>query len=83
MSKNNTSSNQNAAKATKISFSRKKYIFVKLDEYYMMRIGRKGSGAYTKIMGLWGHRWGLSIPEIDLIIGAYRPKKSTSKIFLP
>ena len=38
---------------------------------------------YNEIIGVWGHQYGLSIPNIALVARTHRPKKSTLKFFLP
>ena len=51
-------------------------------EFSKLDCGRKGCGQYNKITGPWGHRYDVSIPNIDLVAGPHRQKKSTLKNFL-
>ena len=80
--KNNKSNTQNATKTTKTTCSLKKCLFANESKFLRIHIGKKGQGPYLKIIGIWGHIYGVLIPGIALVAGPHQPENSAEKIFL-
>ena len=56
-------------------------ILVDLQKISKLDLSRKRSGGYTKIIRIWGHQSGQSIPNIDLVAGPHRPGETGRENF--